>query len=231
MYQGIIRRDIVEDRMKNIIFLAAPNGGKGTLSEMLVEKYGYGHISTGDLLRDEVKKKTPLGLEVEEIMQSGNFVSDEIIIKLIENRIQEKDCENGYILDGFPRTIVQAEKYDEMLEKLGRDIGTVINIDISKEMALGRSLSRITCPKCKKIYNKVSEQMKPKVEWICDNCGVELIQRDDDKEETFTKRFDDYINKTMPLINYYESKGILRTIKANEDKNKTFAEAVEIIEG
>lgn len=217
--------------MKNVIFLAAPNGGKGTLSEMLVEKYGYGHISTGDLLRDEVKKGTPLGKEVDEIMKSGKFVSDEIIIKLIENRIQESDCENGYILDGFPRTILQAEKYDEMLEKLGRDLGLVINIEISKEMALGRSITRITCPKCKKIYNKVSPQMRPKVEWVCDICGVDLIQRDDDKEETFIKRFDDYMTKTAPLIDYYNKKGVLKTICADEDKFKTFAQAVEVIEG
>lgn len=217
--------------MKNLILLAAPNGGKGTLSEMLVENYGYGHISTGDLLRDEVKKGTPLGKEVEEVMKSGKFVSDEIIIKLIENRIQEKDCENGYILDGFPRTIVQAEKYDEMLKNLGRDLGLVINIDIDKESALQRSITRITCPKCKKIYNKISKEMKPKVEWICDNCGVELIQRDDDKEETFIKRYDDYIVKTAPLIDYYKNKGVLKTIKSCESKYDTFEEARKVIEG
>lgn len=217
--------------MKNIIFLAAPNGGKGTLSEMLVQKYGYGHISTGDLLRDEVKKGTELGKQVDEIMKSGKFVSDDIIVKLIENRIQEKDCENGYILDGFPRTIIQAQKYDEMLEKLGRDIGVVINIDISRDKALQRSVNRITCPKCKKIYNKVSKEMKPKVEWICDNCNVELVQRDDDKEETFLKRFDDYINKTMPLYDYYKNKGILKTINAHESKYDTFNDAVKILEG
>lgn len=217
--------------MKNLILLAAPNGGKGTLSEMLVENYGYGHISTGDLLRDEVKKGTPLGKEVEEVMKSGKFVSDEIIIKLIENRIQEEDCENGYILDGFPRTIVQAEKYDEMLQSLGRDLGLVINIDIDKESALQRSITRITCPKCKKIYNKISKEMKPKVEWICDNCGVELIQRDDDKEETFIKRYDDYIVKTAPLIDYYKNKGVLKTIKSCESKYDTFEEARKVIEG
>ena len=133
--------------MKNIIFLAPPNGGKGTLSEMLVEKYGYGHISTGDLLRDEIAAKTELGREVENIMKSGKLVSDEIILKLIANRITKPDCANGYILDGFPRTKVQAEKYEELLQKLGKDLGIVIYIDITKEMALNRSISRITCAK------------------------------------------------------------------------------------
>ena len=217
--------------MKNIIFLAPPNGGKGTLSEMLVEKYGYGHISTGDLLRDEIKAGTELGKEVDEIMKSGKFVSDDIILKLIANRITKPDCENGYILDGFPRTLVQAEKYDELLESMGRDLGVVICIEIDKEVALQRSLSRITCPKCKRIYNKVSTEMRPKVEWVCDDCGVELIQRPDDREETFIKRFDDYMEKTMPLVDYYNKKGVLRTIKAHTSKYDTYNEAVEVLEG
>ena len=134
--------------MKNIIFLAPPAAGKGTLSEMLVEKYGYGHISTGDLLREEVKAGTELGKEAEDLMKAGKYVPDELIIKLIKNRITKPDCENGYILDGFPRTKVQAEKYDELLKGLGKDLGIVIYIDIDKEMAIKRACSRITCPKC-----------------------------------------------------------------------------------
>ena len=216
--------------MKNIIFLAPPNGGKGTLSEMLVEKYGYGHISTGDLLRDEVNAGTELGKEADELMKAGKFVPDELIIKLIEKRIVKPDCDNGYILDGFPRTRVQAEKYDELLEKLGKDLGIVIYIDITKEMALQRSITRITCPKCKRIYNKVSKEMRPKVEWICDDCGEELVQRADDNEETFVKRFDEYIEKTMPLYDYYKEKGVLKTIHAHESKFDTFDEAVNVLE-
>lgn len=216
--------------MKNIIFLAPPAAGKGTLSELLVKKYGYRHISTGDLLREEVKTGTKLGYEVENLMKQGKFVSDELIIKLIENRIVKTDCENGYILDGFPRTITQAEKYDELLRKIGKDLGVVIYIDIEKEIAMKRACDRITCPKCGKIYNKYSAEMKPKNEGLCDLCNVELIQRIDDSKETFLKRFCEYIDKTMPLYNYYKQKNLLQTIKAYDSKFKTFDQVVKIIE-
>ncbi len=216
--------------MKNIIFLAPPAAGKGTLSEMLVNKYGYGHISTGDLLREEIKNQTEIGKQAEDLMKQGKFVSDDVIIELISNRITKPDCENGYILDGFPRTLVQAEKYDELLKELGKDLGVVIYINIDKEMAMKRACSRITCPKCGKIYNKYSNEMKPKVEGICDDCGVELTQRSDDSEETFIKRFDEYVNKTMPLFDYYKNKGVLKTIEAHESKYDTFNDAVEILE-
>lgn len=216
--------------MKNIIFLAPPAAGKGTLSEMLVEKYGYGHISTGDLLREEVKAGTELGKEAEGLMKEGKFVPDDLIIKLIANRITKPDCENGYILDGFPRTKVQAEKYDELLKELGKDLGVVIFIDIDKQMAIERACSRITCPKCGRIYNKYSTEMKPKQEGICDDCKVELTQRADDNEETFIKRFDEYMEKTMPLYDFYKNKGVLKTIKAYKSKFDTFDEAVKVLE-
>ena len=216
--------------MKNIIFLAPPAAGKGTLSEMLTEKYHYGHISTGDLLREEIKNKTEIGKQAESLMKEGKFVSDNVIINLIKNRITKDDCKNGYILDGFPRTIVQAEKYDELLEELGKDLGVVIYIDIDKDMAMKRACSRITCPKCGRIYNKYSNEMKPKVDGICDDCKVELTQRSDDSEETFVKRFDEYVNKTMPLYDYYKNKGVLETIKAYESKYDTFNEAIKVIE-
>lgn len=216
--------------MKNIIFLAPPAAGKGTLSEMLVEKYGYGHISTGDLLREEVNAGTKLGKEAEALMKEGKFVPDDLIIKLIKNRITKPDCEKGYILDGFPRTKVQAEKYDELLNELKKDLGIVIFIEIDKQMAIERACSRITCPKCGKIYNKYSKEMRPKIEWICDDCGVELTQRADDNEQTFIKRFDEYIEKTMPLYDYYKNKGVLETVKAHVSKYDTFDEAVAVIE-
>lgn len=216
--------------MKNIIFLAPPAAGKGTLSEMLTEKYGYGHISTGDLLREEIKNKTEIGKQAESLMKEGKFVSDDVIVKLISNRITKDDCKNGYILDGFPRTKIQAEKYDELLESLGKDLGIVIYIDIDKDMAIKRACSRITCPKCGRIYNKYSVEMKPKTEGICDDCGEVLTQRADDNEETFTKRFEEYINKTMPLYDYYKNKGVLRVIKAYESKYDTFDEAIKVLE-
>ena len=216
--------------MKNIIFLAPPAAGKGTLSEMLTEKYGYGHISTGDLLREEIKNKTEIGKQAESLMKEGKFVSDDVIVKLISNRITKDDCKNGYILDGFPRTKVQALKYDELLESLGKDLGIVIYIDIDKDMAIRRACSRITCPECGRIYNKYSEEMKPKTEGICDDCGESLVQRADDNEETVTKRFEEYINKTLPLYDYYKNKGVLRVIKAYESKYDTFDEAIKVLE-
>lgn len=216
--------------MKNIIFLAPPAAGKGTLSELLVEKYNYGHISTGDLLRAEVKAGSELGKEAESLMKAGKFVPDELIIKLIENRITQPDCENGYILDGFPRTKVQAEKYDELLNKMGKDIGVVIYIDIEKDIAMKRACGRMTCPTCGKIYHKYSEEMKPEVEGVCDICNIALTQRADDSEETFIKRFDEYMEKTMPLYDYYKEKGVLETISAHESKFDTLNEAIEVLE-
>lgn len=216
--------------MKNIILLAPPAAGKGTLSEMLTEKYGYVHISTGDLLRSEIKSNTTLGKKVDGIIKEGKYVPDDIMIKLIAKRINEPDCDKGYILDGFPRTINQAEKYDELLSKYNKDIGVAIYIDVPKEVAMKRACSRITCPKCGRIYNKYSEEMRPKKEGICDDCKVKLTHRDDDSEETFIKRFDEYVNKTMPLYDYYESKGVLKKIKSHESKYDTFNEAVQIIE-
>ena len=215
--------------MKNIILLAPPAAGKGTLSEMLVDKYSYGHISTGDLLREEVKSGSELGKQAEELMKAGKFVSDDLMIELIKNRILKSDCDNGYILDGFPRTLVQAQKYDDLLRKVNKDLGLVIYIDIDKDKAMKRACSRITCPKCGRIYNKYSEEMKPKNPGMCDDCNVSLTQRADDNEETFIKRFDEYVNKTSPLVNYYEDKGVLERINASDSKFDTFNDAVKVL--
>lgn len=216
--------------MKNIIFLAPPAAGKGTLSELLVEKYNYGHISTGDLLREEIKNGTEIGKQAESLMKEGKFVSDDVIIELISNRINKPDCANGYILDGFPRTLVQAQKYDELLNNLNKDLGVVIYIEIDKDVAMRRACGRMTCPTCGKIYHKYSNEMKPQTEGMCDTCNVELTQRADDSEETFIKRFDEYVTKTMPLYDYYKNKGVLKTISAHESKYDTFNEAISILE-
>lgn len=217
--------------MKNIIFLAPPAAGKGTLSEMLVEKFGYGHISTGDLLREEINNNTEIGIKASSLMKEGKFVSDDVIVKLIENRITKEDCLNGYILDGFPRTINQALEYDKMLSKLNKALGVVIYINIDKDVAMKRACGRMTCPKCSKIYHKYSKEMAPKIEGKCDICNCDLTQRADDKEETFIKRFDEYINKTMPLYDFYKEKGVLKEINAHESKFDTFDEALKVIEG
>lgn len=215
--------------MKNIILLAPPAAGKGTLSEQLVKKYGYAHISTGDLLREEVNSGSDLGCELKALMAEGKLVSDDLVLTLIEKRIKRDDSKNGYILDGFPRTINQAEKYDEMLEKLGKDLGVVIYINIDKELAMKRACSRYSCPKCGKVYNINSEELKPKKDGYCDICDEKLIQRPDDTKETFIKRFDEYNNKTMPLYDYYKKKGVLIKINAYESMHDTFNEADNVL--
>ncbi len=216
--------------MKNVILLAPPAAGKGTLSELLVEKYGYKHISTGDLLRNEINNKTEIGKQAESLMKEGKFVSDDVIVSLISKTISDNECDKGYILDGFPRTIVQAEKYDKLLNDLNKDIGIVIYLDIDKETAMKRACSRLNCPKCGRIYNKYSEDTKPRLEGICDDCNVKLTQRADDSEETFGKRFDEYMNKTMPLYDHYKKRNLLFKINAREQKNDILNKVIKLLE-
>ena len=199
--------------MKNIIFIAPPAAGKGTQSKLVSEEYNIPHISTGDLLREEATKPTKLGKQIKEDMEKGNLVSDEIITTLLKNRITSSDCKNGYILDGYPRTLTQAEIYNDLLEELNYDKGVVIFFDIDKERALKRTLSRIVCSSCGSSYNLLIEDLKPKKENICDRCGHELNIRADDTEEVFINRFDTYIKSTKDLIEYYEKAGLLHRIE------------------
>ena len=213
--------------MKNIIFLAPPAAGKGTLSEMLTEKYGYGHISTGDLLREEVKKGTALGQEAEGLMKAGKYVPDELIIKLISNRITEPDCENGYILDGFPRTIPQAEALTAALEKIGQKMDYAIDVDVPDENIVNRMSGRRACLNCGATYHIVS--IPTKVEGICDRCGSPVVLRDDDKPETVQKRLSVYHEQTQPLIDYYKAQNILKTVDGTQPMEKVFADIVAIL--
>ena len=199
--------------MKNIIFIAPPAAGKGTQSKLVSEEYNIPHISTGDLLREEATKDTELGKSIKNDMEQGNLVSDEVITTLLKNRITMKDCQNGYILDGYPRNIAQAKIYNDLLDELGYDKGVVIFFDIDKERALKRTISRITCPNCGSSYNLLVEELKPKKENICDRCNHELKVRSDDTEEVFIHRFDTYINSTKELIEYYKDLGLLHTIE------------------
>ena len=204
----------------NIILIAPPAAGKGTESEKLIKDYSLAHISTGDLLRAAINEKTPLANEINECIAKGELVSDEIILKLIESRILDDDCKNGYILDGFPRTINQAKKYDEMLEKNNLEAGYVFVIDIDKSLAKSRIVGRRSCPKCGRVYNVSFEDSMTKVENTCDDCNVELIKRKDDNEESFEKRYEVYLSETAPLIDYYEKKNILYHIDGNIDKEE-----------
>ena len=164
--------------MKNIIFIAPPAAGKGTQSKLVNETYNIPHISTGDLLREEISKQTPLGVSIQADMEKGNLVSDEVITTLLKNRITKPDCKNGYILDGYPRNIEQAKTYQNLLEELNYDKSCVIFLDIDKDLALKRTISRIVCPNCGSSYNLLVEDLKPQKENICDP-GYERWSKED----------------------------------------------------
>ncbi len=217
--------------MKNIIFIAPPAAGKGTQSKLLSEKYNIPHISTGDLLREEISKATPLGLSIKEDMEKGNLITDEIVLKLLENRLKKEDCNNGYILDGYPRNTVQALMYDELLSRINKELGLVIFLDIDKELALKRTISRVVCSSCGASYNLLIEDVMPKKEGICDRCGMPLKARSDDNEETFLNRFDTYLNKTKDLIEYYQNKEVLHKVEVTKEKSAldVFNEIEEIL--
>ena len=226
----IIRRDIVEeDNMKNVMFIAPPAAGKGTVSSMLKEKYNYAHISTGDLLRDATKKGDELGNKIKKMQEDGVLVTDEIVYELLERRLQEPDCANGYILDGFPRNIEQAKEYDKILERLGKDLGYVFLLNAPKDLLMKRIVGRRMCSDCGKIYQVLLDgDMKPKVDGICDVCGGSLYQRSDDNEEAFETRYQTYLDKTAPLVDFYKEKGALYEVESVE-AIKTLEEVEKIL--
>lgn len=196
--------------MVKVVFLGAPGAGKGTYAQRLKEHYNVPHISVGDLLRESLEKETATGLQAKEYMEQGLLVPDELVIELLRERLEKEDAKKGFILDGFPRNVEQAEMLKEVV-----DLDKVLNFDISKETVLHRIGGRETCNNCKKIYNK--DFLRPKEEGICDNCGGNLIQREDDKEETVLKRLNTYKELTKPLEDFYKNLGILHTLNANID--------------
>ena len=199
--------------MRNLILLAIQGTGKGTLAEMLQEKYGYAHISTGDILRERVATGDELGLKIKNLIDNGILVPDDVMFEAVESRIQQDDCKNGYILDGFPRTLAQAEGYDTILEKLGLDKGIAVNLTVSEEIMLHRIETRRTCKSCGKIYSTFNPEMMPKAEGICDVCGGEIIHRDDDKDpEAVKKRIATSKANIQGLLDFYNEKGILYTV-------------------
>ena len=215
---------------KNIIFIAPPAAGKGTHSEILKNKYNLAHISTGDLLRKESKKDNDLSKYLREQMKTGDLISDEIVTELLEKRLQDDDCNNGYILDGYPRNLNQANILDNLLNNLNKQVNYVFYLSIDKDIAMKRACGRLGCPICGKIYNSYFEETKPKVSNTCDKCGVELNHRDDDNEESFNKRFDTYINSTKPLLEYYKNKNILYTIDSGLAKEIASKKILDILE-
>ena len=199
--------------MKNIILIAAPAAGKGTLSDLLVKKYGYIHISTGDLLRDVSKQETELGKKIANMLKNGELVTDEIVFELLENKLKEID--KPYILDGFPRTINQAYKYDELVEKLKKELGIVVVLNCDLDTLRKRIVGRHLCKDCGSIYNTLTGVNTPKVAGVCDTCGGMLYKRSDDNEESFKNRYDTYLEKTKPLIDFYQEKGNLYYIDSS----------------
>ncbi len=215
--------------MKNIMFIAPPAAGKGTQAELVVQKYGLPHISTGDILREISKEDSELGNYVFETLASGKLVKDEITYQLIENRLAKDDCKNGYIIDGFPRNIEQAIEYDKIIKKLGYDIGNVILINIDEKTLEKRITGRRICENCKAIYNINDEASSPKVESICDNCGGKLYQRNDDNLESFKTRYQMYKEKTEPIIEYYRDKKVLKEVNGEDTVENVFKKIDKII--
>ncbi len=211
--------------MKNVIFIAPPSAGKGTQSAILVDM-GYVHISTGDMLREEINKKSEIGLKVESIMQSGKLVSDDIVYELLKNKLT--NINKSFILDGFPRTLNQAEMLDKLFKELNISDYEVIYLDITLEDALERALGRLTC-ECGASYSKNIKEFKPKVEGICDKCGKKLIARSDDNEESFKVRFQTFMENTLPIKEFYESKNKLHIIDTELGKDKIALEIKEIL--
>ncbi len=211
----------------NIILLGPPGCGKGTQAKMLTEKYHIPQISTGDILREAVRNRTPLGLEAKTYMDSGKLVPDDVVIGIIQDRLKQPDCEKGFILDGFPRTVVQAEALDDTLKTMGKKIEHAISISVDEEELLRRLTGRRTCRSCGAMFHILFNP--PKKEGICDKCSGELYQRDDDKEETIRNRLNVYNQQTAPLIDYYQKKELLRTIEGVGKIEDIFRKIEEVL--
>ena len=210
-----------------IIMLGAPGAGKGTQAKMIAEKYGVPHISTGDIFRANIKNGTPLGMEAKRYMDQGMLVPDELTVKILLDRVAQDDCAGGYVLDGFPRTIPQAQVLDEALNKMADKIDFAIDVDVPDENIVKRMSGRRACLSCGATYHV--EHIPPKKEGICNHCGKELVLRDDDKPETVLNRLKVYHEQTQPLIDFYSQKGILRTVDGTKDMHDVFDAIVEIL--
>lgn len=210
-----------------IIMLGAPGAGKGTQAKMIAEKYSVPHVSTGDIFRANIKNGTELGMEAKKYMDQGLLVPDELTVKILLDRVAQDDCRNGYVLDGFPRTIPQAQVLDKALAELNDAIDYAINVDVPDENIIRRMGGRRACLTCGATYHV--EHIPPKKEGICDACGSELVLRDDDKPETVKNRLDVYHKQTQPLIDFYEAKGILKSVDGTVPMEDVFAAITEIL--
>ena len=210
-----------------IIMLGAPGAGKGTQAKQIADKYSIPHISTGDIFRANLKAGTDLGKKAKEYMDQGLLVPDELTCDLVMDRISQDDCRNGFVLDGFPRTIPQAEVLEEALANIGDKIDFAIDVDVPDENIVRRMSGRRACLSCGATYH--IEHVPPKAEGICDRCGKELVLRDDDKAETVKNRLNVYHEQTQPLIDFYEKKGVLKSVDGTVDMQDVFAAIVSIL--
>ncbi|HOJ88567.1 MAG TPA: adenylate kinase [Pseudothermotoga sp.] len=208
-----------------IVLLGAPGAGKGTLAKDLVSYFKIPHISTGDMFREAVAAGTELGRKVQSILESGSLVPDEIVNQMVEDRLKKPDCQNGFVFDGYPRTVPQAITLDEILNKMCKKLDAVIHLEISEQAVVRRLTNRRVCPKCGRIYNLIS--MRPKNDELCDDCGVELIIRDDDKEDVVRKRYHLYTEMTEPLIDYYQKKNLLVRVNSEIDHQIVASQIIE----
>jgi adenylate kinase len=197
-----------------IILLGPPGAGKGTIAKALMQHDGSVQISTGDILRAAVAAGTDLGKQAEAVMKAGDLVTDELIMGIMEERLQEEDCQQGYLLDGFPRTIPQAEALKALLAKLGETLNCALELDIPREVIIDRLTTRRTCTNCGEIYNVKSKP--PRVEGVCDVCGSEIVQRDDETEEAIENRLQVYKEQTAPLVDFYRGEGLLVSVTASD---------------
>jgi adenylate kinase len=209
----------------NIIMLGAPGAGKGTQAAVLCEHFNIPTISTGNIIREALRTGTEMGLKAKSFMDAGQLVPDEVVIGIVKDRLQEDDCKAGYILDGFPRTIPQAEALDEM----GANIDCVIDIEVPDDVIVNRLSGRRVCEKCGRPYH--TESLKPKVDGVCDDCNGALVQRKDDQIETIKNRLDVYHKETEPLVNYYKAQGKLVVIEGQDTVADTTAAVLKALEG
>lgn len=210
-----------------IILLGPPGAGKGTQAAGIVEKYNIPHISTGDIFRKNIKEGTELGKKAKGYIDQGLLVPDELTVGLVTDRIAQPDCEKGFMLDGFPRNVAQAQHLDEYLKEVGISLDKVVNIEVDKDILVGRAVGRRICKSCGATYHV--EFNPPKVDGVCDVCGGELYQRADDNEETVSKRIQVYLDETKPLVNYYSEEGIIANINGQQSIDSVFGDIVEAL--
>lgn len=210
-----------------IVMLGAPGAGKGTQAKMIASKYGVPHISTGDIFRANIKNGTELGKKAKAYMDQGMLVPDELTLELVMDRFAQKDCKNGYVLDGFPRTIPQAEALTAALAEKGQALDFAINVEVPDEAIVNRMSGRRACLTCGATYHL--KYQPPKEEGICDTCKAQLVQRDDDRPETVLKRLEVYHNQTQPLLAYYENEGVLKTVDGTQPVEQVFEAITDIV--